>query len=93
MTDTTGRVTGVNGNMVSVRVDGVVSMNEVAYIQVDEKRLKSEVIRLRGDLAQVQVFEMTKGIKVGDPVEFSGELLSVELGPGLLGQIGPIAGP
>jgi len=87
MTDTKGRVTGVNGNMVSVRVDGVVSMNEVAYIQVDEKRLKSEVIRLRGDLAQVQVFEMTKGIKVGDPVEFSGELLSVELGPGLLGQI------
>jgi len=87
MTDTKGRVTGVNGNMVSVRVDGVVSMNEVAYIQVDEKRLKSEVIRLRGDLAQVQVFEMTKGIKVGDPVEFSGELLPSSSGPGLLGQI------
>jgi V/A-type H+-transporting ATPase subunit A len=94
MTDTTakaapatGTVTGVNGNMVSVRVAGVLSMNEVAYIRVDDKRLKSEVIRIRGDVAQVQVFEITKGIRVGDAVEFSGEMLSVELGPGLLGQI------
>ena len=87
MTDTTGRVIGVNGNMVSVRVAGVVSMNEVAFIRVDEKRLKSEVIRVRGDVAQVQVFEITKGIKVNDPVEFTGELLSVELGPGLLSRI------
>ncbi|MBL8967060.1 MAG: V-type ATP synthase subunit A [Spirochaetaceae bacterium] len=87
MTKTTGSVTGVNGNMVGVRVQGAVSMNEVAYIRVDEKRLKCEVIRVRGDIVQVQVFEITKGIKVGDPVEFTGELLSVELGPGLLGQI------
>ena len=87
MTKTTGRVTGVNGNMVSVRVEGAVSMNEVAYIHLNEKRLKSEVIRIRGDIAQTQVYEITKGIKIGDAVEFSGELLSVELGPGLLGQI------
>ena len=87
MTKTTGTVTGVNGNMVGVRVQGAVSMNEVAYIRVEEKRLKSEVIRIRGDVVQVQVFEITKGIRVGDPVEFTGEMLSVELGPGLLGQI------
>jgi V/A-type H+-transporting ATPase subunit A len=87
MTETKGTVTGVNGNMVGVRVQGAVSMNEVAFIRVDDKRLKSEVIRVRGDTVQVQVFEITKGIKVGDAVEFSGELLSVELGPGLLGQI------
>ncbi len=87
MTKTTGTVTGVNGNMVGVRVQGAVSMNEVAYIRVEEKRLKSEVIRVRGDVVQVQVFEITKGIRVGDPVEFTGEMLSVELGPGLLGQI------
>jgi V/A-type H+-transporting ATPase subunit A len=73
--------------MVSVRAQGVVTMNEVAYIAVDDKRLKSEVIRVQGDLAQVQVFEVTKGIRIGDPVDFSGELLSVEVGPGLLGQI------
>jgi V/A-type H+/Na+-transporting ATPase subunit A len=87
MTQTTGSVIGVNGNMVSVRVAGVVSMNEVAYILVDSRRLKSEIIRVRGNVAQMQVFEITRGIKVGDAVEFSGELLSVELGPGLLGQI------
>jgi len=87
MTSTTGSVIGVNGNMVSVRVAGVVSMNEVAYIKVDARRLKSEVIRVRRDVVQVQVFEITKGITVGDTVEFTGELLSVELGPGLLSRI------
>jgi V/A-type H+-transporting ATPase subunit A len=87
MTTTKGQVTGVNGNMVGVRVEGAVSMNEVAYIRTEGKRLKSEVIRIRGDIAQLQVFEMTKGLLVGDEVEFSGELLAVELGPGLLGQI------
>jgi V/A-type H+-transporting ATPase subunit A len=87
MTKTSGTVTGVNGNMVTLRASGAVSMNEVAYILVDGKRLKSEVIRIRGNEVQVQVFEITKGIKVGDGVEFTDELLSVELGPGLLGQI------
>lgn len=87
MTKTNGSVTGVNGNMVTVRVEGAVSMNEVAFIETRGKHLKSEVIRIRGDLVQVQVFEMTKGIRVGDPVAFTGEMLAVELGPGLLGQI------
>lgn len=87
MTNTKGAVTGVNGNMVTARVDGPVSMNEVAFIVLGDKRLKAEVIRVRGDLVQTQVFEMTKGIKVGQAVEFSGEMLAVELGPGLLGKI------
>jgi len=73
--------------MVSVRTDGDVIMNEVGYILVDDKRLKSEVIRIRGDVAQMQVFEITKGIGIGDKVDFSGEMLAVELGPGLLGQV------
>ena len=73
--------------MVSVMFEGDVAMNEVAYILSREKKLKSEVIRIRGSEAQVQVFEMTKGIRIGDEVEFSEEMLSVELGPGLLGQI------
>jgi V/A-type H+-transporting ATPase subunit A len=73
--------------MVGVRFDGVVSMNEVGYVKVDDKKLKSEVIRIRGDECQLQVFEMTKGIKVGDEVEFVGDMLAVELGPGLLGQV------
>jgi V/A-type H+-transporting ATPase subunit A len=73
--------------MVSVQVDGVVSLNEVGYLLVGEKRLKAEVIRIKGDTAELQVFEMTRGIGIGDLVEFSKELLAVELGPGLLGQV------
>ena len=92
MTETKGKVVGVNGNMVSVEFDGIVSMNEVAYIKVAgdggaESRLKSEVIRIRGNTCQLQVYEMTKGIKGGDAVEFTGELLFAELGPGLLGKV------
>jgi len=82
-----GRVIGVNGNMVSVRTEGSITMNEVGYIISGDKRLKSEVIRIRGDVAQLQVFELTRGIGVGNEVEFSGEMLAVELGPGLLGQV------
>ncbi|MEM5947705.1 V-type ATP synthase subunit A [Spirochaetia bacterium 38H-sp] len=82
-----GKVVGVNGNMVRVEVDGNVRMNEVAYVCVGDKRLKAEVIRIRGKFAELQVFEITRGIGVGDTVEFTGDLLSVRLGPGLLTQI------
>jgi len=91
MTQSTGTVFGVNGNMVSVRVEGDVALNEVGYIAVPgeggTKNLKCEVIRVRGDRAEVQVFEDTGGIGVNDKVEFTGELLAVELGPGLLTRI------
>lgn len=87
MTKTTGKVIGVNGNMVAVRVDGDVSMNEVGYVKVGDQQLKSEVIRIRGDVAEMQVFEMTTGIGIGDDVEFTSEMLAVELGPGLLTNI------
>jgi len=82
-----GHVTGVNGNMVTVEFQGDISQNEVGFILLGEQRLKSEVIRINGNIASMQVFEMTSGVGVGDLVEFSGELLSVELGPGLLTQI------
>ncbi len=87
MTDTKGSVVAVNGNMISVRFEGDVSLNEVGYVEVGGKSLKSEVIRIRGEVAQLQVFEITKGISVGDAVAFTGDMLSVELGPGLLGQV------
>ena len=83
----TGKVVGVNGNMVVVEFESRVMQNEVAYVIVKDERLKSEVIRVKGKRAEVQVFEDTQGIRIGDPVEFTGELLSVELGPGLLGQV------
>ena len=81
------KVVGVNGNMVTVEFTDEVMQNEVAYVHVEGKRLKSEVIRVRGNRADLQVFESTSGLKVGDGVEFTGELLSVELGPGLLKQV------
>jgi len=83
----TGTITRINGNMVMAETDSFIVQNEVAFILHEEERLKSEVIRIRGNQAEMQVYESTQGLKVGDKVEFSEELLSVELGPGLLGQI------
>lgn len=82
-----GEVTGVNGNMVACVFKDRVVQNEVAYVLCGDERLKSEVIRIKGKVAELQVFEDTAGIRVGDSVEFTNDLLSVELGPGLLGQI------
>ena len=83
----TGPVIKVNANMVTAQVNGQIIQNEVAYVIHGQERLKAEVIRVRQDKAEMQVYENTQGLKVGDTVEFSNELLSVELGPGLLGQI------
>jgi len=82
-----GIITKIIGNMVSVKVEGAVIQNEVAYILHGKERLKAEVIRIRGKTAETQVYEATTALKVADEVELTGELLSVELGPGLLGQI------
>ena len=87
MTENKGRVVNINGNLVAVEFDGNVSMNEICYVKVDNTMLKSEVIRIRGNIAQIQVYEMTGGIKAGDEVEFTGDMLSAQLGPGLLGQV------
>jgi len=87
MTRSKGVIVAVNGNMISVKFEGYIIQNEVAYVIYGKKRYKSEVIKIRGDIAYLQVYEYTKGIKVGDKVEFSGQMLSVELGPGLLAQV------
>ena len=83
----TGFVAGVNGNLINVDFKGSVRKNEVGYILVEGKRLKGEVIRINNGIVSMQIYEMTNGIKVGDPVEFTGELMSVDLGPGLLTQV------
>ena len=87
MTENTGKVVSINGNLVSVEFYGNISMNEICYVMVGDIALKSEVIRIRGNIAQIQVYEMTDGIECGDSVEFTGDMLSADLGPGLLGQI------
>ena len=87
MTENKGKVVSINGNLISVEFEGNVSMNEICYVKVEDTALKSEVIRIRGNIAQIQVYEMTGGIKCGDEVEFTGEMLCAMLGPGLLGQV------
>ena len=82
-----GHVVGINGNLLTVEFDSCVTQNEVAYAKIGDLRLKSEVIRVRGNRADLQVFESTAGLKVGDEVEFTDSLLSVTLGPGLLKQV------
>lgn len=83
----TGRIVKINANMVTAETDDRLIQNEVAYVICGAERLKSEVIRVRGRAAEMQVYESTRGVRIGAEVEFTGELLSVELGPGLLGQI------
>lgn len=87
MEKVTGYVTGVNGNLVSARFSGSVRKNEVGFVKIGNDRLKGEVIRISGDAVSMQIYEMTNGIQVGYEVELTGELLSVELGPGLLTQV------
>lgn len=73
-------------NLVTVEVDGPVSQNEIGYISVGGVRLMSEVIKVIGKNAYVQVFESTRGMKVGDEAEFEGHMLEVTLGPGMLSR-------
>ena len=83
---TTGKVKGIIANLVTVVVDGPVSQNEICYIKLGETRLMAEVIKVIGDNVYVQVFESTRGLKVGNTVEFTGHMLEVTLGPGLLSR-------
>ena len=84
---TTGKIVAVNGNMTSVAFDGAVAQNEVGYIILGDKRLMAEIVRVRGTVCDMQVFDATTDLTVGDKVEFSGELLAAELGPGMLAQV------
>jgi V/A-type H+-transporting ATPase subunit A len=81
---TKGTVKGIISNLVIVEADGPVAQNEIAYIDHEGTRLMAEVIKIEGKNASVQVFESTRGLKVGSKVEFQGHLLEVVLGPGLL---------
>ncbi len=83
---TKGSVIGVIANMVTLTVDGPVSQNEICYITTGGDRLMAEVIKVVGANAYVQVFESTRGLKVGAEAEFTGHMLEVTLGPGMLSK-------
>lgn len=82
-----GQVSKAFGNLLQVKFDGSIRQGEVAYVEVEGKKLKAEVIEISGDLAKIQVFEDTRGVEFKTEVEFTGELLEAELGPGLLSSI------
>ena len=83
----TGKIVGVNGNMITVAFDGAVAQNEVGYAVLGDKKLMAEIVRVRGRRCDMQVFDATTDLAVDDTVEFSGNLLAAELGPGMLTQV------
>lgn len=83
---TKGKVKGIISNLVTVEVDGPVAQNEICYIHLGNERLMAEVLKVGANLVSVQVFESTRGLKVGSQVEFMGHMLEVTLGPGLLSK-------
>ena len=84
---TKGKVTGVVSNLVTVRTEGPVAENELCYIDLEGTKILAEVIKVNGSEASVQVFESTRRLKCGDPVEFEGRMLEATLGPGLLSSV------
>jgi len=83
---TRGKVVGIVANLVTITVDGPVAQNEICYIDLDGTKLMAEVIKITGKNAFVQVFESTRGLYVGCEAEFTGHMLEVTLGPGMLSK-------
>ncbi|MBR7097281.1 MAG: V-type ATP synthase subunit A [Alistipes sp.] len=83
---TLGRVNGIISNIVIVKADGAVGQNEICYVYCGETRMMAEVIKVIGDDAYVQVYDSTRGLKIGDKVEFVGHMLEATLAPGLLSR-------
>ena len=83
---TTGSVNGIISNIVIVKADGAVAQNEICYVHTGDTRMMAEVIKVIGDAAYVQVFDSTRGLKIGDRVEFEGHMLEATLAPGLLSR-------
>lgn len=83
---TTGKVIGILANILEIEVDGIVSQNEICFVHSTTAELRAEVIKIAGNVASVQVYEPTQGVKAGDQVRFTGAQLEVVLGPGLLSK-------
>ncbi len=83
---TLGHVNGIISNIVIVKADGAVGQNEICYVYCGETRMMAEVIKVIGDDAYVQVYDSTRGLKIGDKVEFMGHMLEATLAPGLLSR-------
>ena len=82
-----GSVTKAFGNLLHVAFEDDIRQGEVGFVDIGNLKLKAEVLEIAGREAKLQVFEDTRGIKLGTAVEFSGKLLEAELGPGLISSI------
>jgi V/A-type H+-transporting ATPase subunit A len=80
-----GRIVWVSGP--AVKADGMSAAKMYETVEVGDSKLIGEVIRLTGDVAFIQVYESTSGLKPGEPVVGTGQPLSVLLGPGVIGRI------
>ncbi len=83
---TTGKVKGIISNIVIVETEGAVSQNEICYITIGGVRLMAEVIKVNGKNAYVQVFDSTRGLRIGTEVEFAGHMLEATLAPGIISR-------
>ncbi len=83
---TLGRVNGIISNIVIAKVDGAVGQNEICHVYCGDVRMMAEVIKVIGDEAYVQVYDSTRGLKIGDKVEFEGHMHEATLAPGLLSR-------
>ena len=83
---TSGKVAGIISNIVIVAVDGPVAQNEICYVRLGDTEMMAEVIKVVGNKAYVQVYDSTRGLKIGDRVDFKGHMLEVTLGPGILSR-------
>lgn len=83
---TKGKVTGLIANLIRVKPEGAVRQNEICYLITGGDRLMAEVIKIEGETVFAQVYDSTRGVAPGDEVAFTGQLLSVQLGPGMLSK-------
>ncbi|MFR9653225.1 MAG: V-type ATP synthase subunit A [Rikenellaceae bacterium] len=84
--NTTGRVNGIIANIVIVKTEGAVGQNEICMVECGDVKMMAEVIKVVGEMAYVQVFDSTRGLKIGDRVEFQGHMLEATLAPGILSR-------
>ncbi len=83
---TKGKIKAIVSNLLEIEFDGKVMQNEICYVALEDKSLMAEVIKIGNKRAYAQLFEMSTSLKLDDEVSFSGELLEVDLGPGILSK-------
>jgi len=85
--ETIGAVKGIIANLIIAESEGHVSQNEICYIHLGKERLLGEVIKVQQNGIYIQCYESTRRLRVGCKISFTGSMLEVNLGPGMLSKI------